>query len=225
MWKQIEDFPNYEVSDLGEVRNIKLDMIMSLHDNGVGYLQVKLRNCKGRVAKYVHRLVAEAFLPNSNPELEVHHKDHDKTNNSVENLTWVTKSENIKYANSFHKKREVSICAQCGCEYEHKKSVKRLYCSSSCVAKKNSAKSINEFIELGTSFIIWAVSNYPMTYLAKLCSCSDNGLRKRILSLLGYIPNKLSNGTNRPDNIGDLYSLFEVEKPVIVGSNPAFATK
>lgn len=57
---QIEGFPNYEVSDLGEVRNISLNKLITAHDNGLGYFQVKIRNDTGRLAKYVHRLVAEA---------------------------------------------------------------------------------------------------------------------------------------------------------------------
>ncbi len=214
MWEQIKDFPNYEVSDLGEVRNISLNKLITAHDNGLGYFQVKIRNDTGRLAKYVHRLVAEAYLPNTNPELEVHHKDHDKSNNRLENLCWVTKSENIRLARAFHTAKINntakinSICPQCKMYFKHKKYVDRVYCSNLCKYNSTKLSSIDEFVILGNSFIIWAMSNYPMTYLAKLCKCSDNGLRKRAVNLLGFLPDKVANSTNRPNTIDGLYAVF-----------------
>lgn len=211
MWEQIKDFPNYEVSDLGEVRNISLGIVLTAYDNGLGYFQVKLRNSTTKATKYVHRLVAEAFLPNTNPKLEVHHKDHDKANNRLENLSWVTKSENIRLAKVFHCKRVNSTCPQCKIEFKHINSITRVYCSNLCRTNSTKLTSIDNFLALGNDFIIWAVSNYPMTYLAKLCKCSDNGLRKRVLKSLGYLPVKLTNSDNRPSTAAQLYELFLAE--------------
>jgi len=97
MWKDIKGFENYEVSDIGQVRNKTTGCILKGQDNGRGYLEVGLHSNKKRKHKYIHRLVAEAFIPNPNHKPEVNHMDEDKTNNHVSNLEWVTHRENNNY--------------------------------------------------------------------------------------------------------------------------------
>lgn len=90
----------YEVSDKGRVRNKITGRILKPAKNK-GYLQVLLY--KDEIIhkfKLVHRLVAEAFLPNPNNYPQVNHKDEDKTNNSVDNLEWCTSQYNIDYSQS-----------------------------------------------------------------------------------------------------------------------------
>lgn len=73
--------------------------LIKQHDNAVGYKRVNLFDNNGKPRKhYVHRLVAQAFIPNPKNKPNVNHIDCDVTNNSVENLEWCTQSENIKYA-------------------------------------------------------------------------------------------------------------------------------
>ena len=92
MWKTISD--NYEVSDSGVVRNIKKNRELKPSRNLGGYCFV---NIKGK-SVYIHRLVAEMFIPKIDGKSCVNHKDGNKSNNAVENLEWCTYSENMAHA-------------------------------------------------------------------------------------------------------------------------------
>lgn len=98
-WKQIAG-SIYEVSEDGRVRNFITGHECKQHKYGCGYLKCYLdcyiggRYCKW---KYVHRLVAEAFIPNPDNLPEVNHKDINKYNNDVSNLEWVSRLDNRKW--------------------------------------------------------------------------------------------------------------------------------
>ena len=96
MWKQIINATNYEVSDDGQVRNSLSGKILKGRLSKSGYLQVsiKMLDTQKFQNQYIHRLVAEYFIPNEDNKREVNHKDGNKINNNVENLEWVTPSEN-----------------------------------------------------------------------------------------------------------------------------------
>lgn len=96
-WKKVKCFENYEISNLGNVKNSISGELLKQTLNTWGYPCVTLCNGNIRKNKTVHRLVAEAFIPNPNNLPEVNHLDEDKTNNSVSNLSWVTKKENINH--------------------------------------------------------------------------------------------------------------------------------
>lgn len=97
-YKPIVGFPLYEVSDFGNVRNIKTCKILKNRPNGNGYLRVDLRNEGKTFKKYVHRLVAETFLDNFADFEHVNHKDEIKTNNHVSNLEWLSARLNTQYS-------------------------------------------------------------------------------------------------------------------------------
>lgn len=96
-WKSIDDFPKYQVSDQGRIKNIQTDRIFTGSKDAFGYMHVRLVNPYGGITlKKVHRLVAEAFLPNPESKPIIDHIDGDKTNNALSNLRWVTYSENSR---------------------------------------------------------------------------------------------------------------------------------
>lgn len=100
IWKSIAGYEGlYEVSTEGNVRSLKFGKtrILKPQDNGTGYLHVKL--CKdGKVKNMrVHRLVAQAFLPNPLNLETVNHKDENKANNSASNLEWMSQADNNNY--------------------------------------------------------------------------------------------------------------------------------
>lgn len=103
MIKKISGYENYMVDTDGNVFRIKKDglKILKPMKNSDGYLQVKLYLYG--VYKYftVHRLILLTFCPNENSDkLTVNHKDEDKTNNSLENLEWLTIGDNVRYSKS-----------------------------------------------------------------------------------------------------------------------------
>ena len=95
-YRQVRGFLNYEVSNLGNVRNTKKNKIMSIYKRK-GYCLVKLSiNGKAKEMK-VHRLVALEFIPNPDNYSCVNHKDENPENNCVDNLEWCNHSYNNTY--------------------------------------------------------------------------------------------------------------------------------
>ena len=96
IWRQVDSFENYEVSNHGSIRNRKTARVLRQHNRN-GYKSVVLYS-EGRWSRLsVHRLVAVAFIPNSNNLPQVNHIDGDKTNNHAENLEWCTGFENQQH--------------------------------------------------------------------------------------------------------------------------------
>lgn len=99
-WRDVDDFPNYLVSDDGRVKNRTTGRVLKACNDGYGYPQVILSNNGCKKSHRVHRLVAKAFLDydRDDDSLEVNHRNGIKTDNVVSNLEWTTPSENMLHA-------------------------------------------------------------------------------------------------------------------------------
>lgn len=97
-WKDIKGYERYEVSKDGRVRNKETGYVMKKRLTFDGYVKVTLTvNGKSKDFR-VHRLVAEAFIPNPENKPTVNHEDGNKENNHVSNLKWATRSEQNEHA-------------------------------------------------------------------------------------------------------------------------------
>jgi hypothetical protein len=98
IWKQIGN-SNYSVSNYGNVKNHKKDVLLKNDKDFYNYIRIQLM-IDGKPKNYlVHRLVAEAFIPNPDNLPEVHHIDKNCKNNNIDNLRWVTNLENTQSKN------------------------------------------------------------------------------------------------------------------------------
>lgn len=129
-WREVYGFDVlYEVSNLGRVRTKyhgksgygnEYRYLIPL-DNGNGYLRLNLQSNQRPRTTYIHRLVAEAFVPNPNGYAEINHKDENKRNNRFDNLEWCEHIYNCNYGTRNERtsrKNEKSIrCVETGIVY------------------------------------------------------------------------------------------------------------
>ena len=90
----------YEIDENGVLRNVKSKKVVCGYVESNGYVRVKLEHkCLGGIVRTtIHRLVAEAFIPNPDNKPEVNHIDSNRANNHASNLEWVTHSENMRHS-------------------------------------------------------------------------------------------------------------------------------
>lgn len=96
IWKDIPSAPGYSITANGDIRKNRTGRIMKPFKNTSGYFQVGFQINKVRTRKLVHRLVMEAFVGDST--LPVNHKNGVKTDTRLDNLEYVTHSENTRHA-------------------------------------------------------------------------------------------------------------------------------
>lgn len=106
IWVDITGYEGlYQISNLGRVKSLekkaglsnRKEKILKQHLDKDGYVKVYL--CKNSKVRFlsVHRLIAEAFIPNPNDLPQINHKDENKQNNKIENLEWCSCKYNINY--------------------------------------------------------------------------------------------------------------------------------
>lgn len=118
VWKDIDGFEGvYQISNLGRVKSLRRyrksklgknvlieETILNGAVDAYGYKIIGLSKNGKSHRKKIHRLIAEAFIPNSENKPQINHIDGDKLNNSIENLEWCTSSEN-----NLHKARNLGV--------------------------------------------------------------------------------------------------------------------
>lgn len=153
IWKDIADYEGYyQISNLGRVRSVDryIYNVSNFGDNKIsfykgkilrpskrrkGYLGISLTKKNKQRSFLIHRLVAQAFIPNSNNLPQVNHIDEDKTNNQVCNLEWCDNKYNINYGNcianmsktrtnNMHNQKPV-ICIETGIIYANSNDAQR----------------------------------------------------------------------------------------------------
>ena len=105
IWKDIPGYEGkYQISNLGNVMSLHFKrsltnkkLLKPMPDGRYGYLKVMLRDNGNYKMKTIHRLVAEAFIPNPEGKPNVNHIDSNPKNNRADNLEWCTQKENIEY--------------------------------------------------------------------------------------------------------------------------------
>ena len=109
IWKPVKSSPNYEISNNGSVRNINTGKVLKIATNNHGYHLVCLSYNNKKQTSYIHRLIAEAFVPTDldTRTSVVNHIDGNKSNNVIENLEWTTHAEN-----TYHGKARVKVKAK-----------------------------------------------------------------------------------------------------------------
>jgi len=103
-WKKIEEYPGYLVSSFGNVWSNKLKRIIIAPKDKDGYSRIGLWKQQKKKHHFVHRLVAEAFIPNPDNKPVVNHINGVKGDNRSENLEWNTVLENEQHSRSVLKK-------------------------------------------------------------------------------------------------------------------------
>lgn len=126
IWKPVKGFERYfEISNLGRIKRTYATLITpsckkEIYKGNIlktnidrGYEKINLSVDGKRTLKYIHRLVAEAFIPNPHNYKEVNHKDNNPSNNCVDNLEWCNREQNlsqmIKHQKDIKERHEMRI--------------------------------------------------------------------------------------------------------------------
>lgn len=111
-WAFISGHPSYKISNRGRVwSDISRKFMTPTPNTKSGHLEISLKDTGSRERAYIHRLVAESFVPNTDNQPVVRHLDDDPENNHVKNLAWGTQADNVRdmYENGEGSNRRITL--------------------------------------------------------------------------------------------------------------------
>lgn len=164
IWKTIQDYPNYDVSTFGNVRNNKTNNMLKPALNSSGYLRCNLSNQHGNKTITIHKLVALCFIINIHNKPTVNHKDRNKINNNVNNLEWATYLEQ-----NLHKRKSTKL-------RRHALKILRICCESNITLETYNSLMLAS---------VWVIEN-------NLSKAKKNGY-KSVMSKISAVINKKTN--------------------------------
>lgn len=174
IWKDIKGFEGrYMVSNTGMVKSLKRirkfgsqvreinERILKTACDRNGYPFIVLSDYPNKKQSMVHRLVALAFIDNPDGLPCVNHKNGIKTDNTVDNLEWVTYSENSKHYFDTIQDLDERVCMECDDEFKPKSNIQK-FCSNSCKGNYRRKSGIDHVERscknCGTPFNAWKYS-------------------------------------------------------------------
>lgn len=153
--------------------------VLKIAENQFGYKFVKLANDSGKHTLYVHRLVYRTFVGAIPSNMEINHIDHNKSNNSIDNLELVTHEENLRKAVLHYGNKLKPRCKQCG-KVIYGSNIARGYCES-CLKKrgyKNIRKNRHKY-EHPQKDVLWnLIKSKSFVEIGRIYGVTDNAIRK-----------------------------------------------
>lgn len=104
----------YAITSCGKVYSYRSKKFLKPKQTRQGYLQVELCRNGSKESKYIHRLVAETYIPNPLGLSEVNHKNEIKTDNYINNLEWISHEDNMRYGSRTAKTQKPVVCIELG---------------------------------------------------------------------------------------------------------------
>lgn len=161
VWKPVVGYEGiYEVSNMGRIKSLERmgtagtpvheKLLHPYREKHKGYMVVCLRKNNKASVKKIHRLVAEAFIPNDNLFTDtVNHIDEDKTNNRVDNLEWMSNGDNVRYSQSGwkHYRAKKIRCLNTGEVFGSYRDMERAYGLRPRAIKDNIKNGANHYKE------------------------------------------------------------------------------